>query len=133
MKLTSKSEYSILALIYIARNQDQGFIKAKDICNYYHISKKYLELLFNILKNNRIIKTKRGPSGGYKLAQQPEDVKLANIIRIMDGALASTESVSEYFYSDTPLSKEKTVLGIFRQIRDYAANILEKTSIKDLL
>ncbi len=42
MKLTTKSEYSILALIYIARNESKGFIKIEEICSEYDIPKKYL-------------------------------------------------------------------------------------------
>ena len=43
MKLTTKSEYSLAALIYIARNEGEGYVKIEDICHEYTISKKYLE------------------------------------------------------------------------------------------
>ena len=69
MKLTTKSEYSLLALIYIARNEEHGFIKVEDICKAYGISKKYLEQIFSSLEQARYIKTKTGVSGGYKLAK----------------------------------------------------------------
>ncbi len=133
MKLTTKSEYSLLSLIYIAKNQDNNFIKIDDICSYYKIPKKYLEQLLIILKQNRLIKAKRGAGGGYKLNKSPEEITLAEIIRLMDGALAPTESVSTYFYSITPLSKEEKILKIFKKIRDYIADILENTTLKDLI
>ena len=66
MKLTTKSEYSLLALIYIARHQDQDYVKMEDICDEYSISKKYLEQLFMILKQNRYVRTKRGAGGGWR-------------------------------------------------------------------
>ena len=90
MKLTTKSEYSILALVYIARHQQEGFIKIDRICSHYNISKKYLELLFTILKQNRYLKTKRGSAGGYSLARPAGKISIAEIIRLMDGALAPT-------------------------------------------
>jgi len=133
MKLTTKSEYSILALIYIARKQKNDYVKIDDICTKYDIPKKYLEQLLIILKQNRFLKARRGPTGGYKLARPPENINLAEIIRLMDGALAATESVSKYFYSETPLSKEKKVIKIFHEIRDYIATLLEKTTLKELL
>ena len=132
MKLTTKSEYSILALIYLARNEKEDFVKIEDICSKYDISKKYLELLFTILKQNRYIKTKRGASGGYKLAKPASKINIAEIIRLMDGALASTESVSKYFYSDTPLAQEKKILPVFKDIRDYISNRLEALKLSDL-
>ncbi|MFA5423271.1 MAG: Rrf2 family transcriptional regulator [Phycisphaerae bacterium] len=133
MKLTTKSEYSILALVYIARHEKQGFIKIENICTQYDIPKKYLELLFTILRQNRYIKTRRGKSGGYKLAKDASKITLAEIVRLMDGALAPTESVSKYFFSDTPLAQEKKVLKIFREIRNYISKRLEDLTLADLV
>jgi Rrf2 family cysteine metabolism transcriptional repressor len=133
MKLTTKSEYSILALVYIARHQNKGFVKIEQICSHYEISKKYLELLFTILKQNKYLRTKRGSAGGYILAKPATKISLAEIIRLMDGALAPTESVSKFFFSDTPLSKEKHITKVFREIRDYVAAKLESLTLSDLI
>ena len=133
MKLTTKSEYSILALIYMARHEQVGFIKIDQICTQYDIPKKYLELLFMLLKQNGYIKTRRGTSGGYKLAKPASQISIAEIIRLMDGALASTASVSKYFYSDTPLEQEQKLIVVFQDIRDYISDKLEKLSLADLI
>ena len=133
MKLTTKSEYSLLALIYIARHEKSGFIKIEDICRAYEIPKKYLEQLFTALKQGGYIKTRRGASGGYKLAKPAAKVSIAEVIRLMDGALAPTESASEYFFSATPLSKEKKAIHVFRDIRDYVSRRLEKLKLSDLV
>ena len=133
MKLTTKSEYSILALIYIARHQADDFVKIDQICSYYDLPKKYLEQLVLTLKQNRYLKARRGASGGYRLVKDPKEISIAEVIRLMDGALAPTESVSTYFYSSTPLEKESKVLKIFKSIRDYIASIMENTSLSDLL
>lgn len=133
MKLTTKSEYSLLALIYITRNENKGFIKIEEICTNCDVPKKYMELLLTILRQNRYIKTKRGTSGGYKLAKPASKISIAEIIRTMDGALAPTESVSKYFFSSTPLSKEKNIIRVMKEIRDYVANRLEKLKLSDLV
>ena len=133
MKLTTKSEYSILALLYITRHQKEGFIKVEDICSNCNIPKKYLELLLTTLKQNHYIKTKRGTNGGYKLGKNPSDISIAEIVRLMDGALAPTESVSEFFFSNTPLEEEKKILKVFKEIRDYISDRLEKLKLSDLV
>ena len=133
MKLTTKSEYSILALLYITRHEKEGFIKIEDICSNCNIPKKYLELLLTILKQNHYIKTKRGTNGGYKLGKPPSDISVAEIVRLLDGALAPTESVSEFFFSNTPLEKEKKILKVFKEIRDYISDRLEKLKLSDLV
>ena len=133
MRLTTKSEYSLLALIYIARHAQKGYVKIEDICSKYHIPKKYLEQLLVILKQNRYLRTRRGAGGGYALSQPASKINIAQIIRLMDGALAPTESVSMYFYSETPLIKEKKIMAVFKDIRDYASRKLERLKLSDLV
>ena len=133
MRLTTKSEYSLLALIYIARHEKEGFIKIEDICSKYNISKKYLEQLFLILKQSRYLRTKRGAGGGCKLARPAQRISIAQVIRLMDGALAPTESVSMYFFSHTPLEREKKIMAVFKEIRNYVSNRLEHLRLSDLV
>lgn len=132
MKLTTKSEYSLLALIYIARHEKNGFIKIEDICSKYDIPKKYLEQLLSSLKQNRYIKTRTGVSGGYRLAMPAKKISVAQIMRLMDGALAPTESVSKYFFSHTPLEKEKKIMNVLKEIRNYVSNKLQNLKLSDL-
>ncbi len=133
MKLTTKSEYSILALLYIARNKNKSFVKMEEICSKCNVPKKYMELLFSILRQNHYIKTRRGANGGYRLAKPASKISIAEIIRLMDGALAPTESVSVYFFSPTPLSREKQLIKVLKEIRDYIANRLEALKLSDLV
>lgn len=133
MKLTTKSEYSILAMLHMARHSEQGYVKIRDIIQTYNIPKKYLELLCTILKQNGYLKTRRGSEGGYKLARPADQITLAQIIRLMDGALAPTESVSTYFFSDTPISREPQMMAIFKEIRDYIAQKLENLTLADFV
>jgi len=133
MKLTTKSEYSILALIYIARRWKKGYVRIEDLCDEYNMPKKYLEHLLLVMKQNRILRAKRGAGGGYGLAIPPSKISVASIIRLMDGALAPTESASLYFFSHTPLEKEKKVINVFKEIRDFISGKLEKLKLSDLI
>jgi len=132
MNLTTKSEYALLSLVYLAKHPDEH-TNISEIIEEYSIPKKYLEKILTILKQTRYIKTKRGPKGGYKLSKQPDKITLAEIIRLMDGALAPTESVSKYYYSETPISKEEKLVNIMSEIRDYISAKLEKTTLKDII
>ena len=133
MKLTTKSEYLLLALIYMARHDGDEFVRIEDICIEYRIPKKYLEQLFQLLKQNRVILTRRGTGGGYKLARPAAQISIAEIFRLTDGALAPTESVSKYFYAHTPLEKEEKIIAVLKDIRDYVAEKLEALSLADIL
>ncbi len=133
MKLTTKSEYTLLALIHLARQEQRGYIKIEEICEVCGIPKKYLELLLSPVRQARYIRTRRGSTGGYMLARPAKEISLAEIIRLMDGALAPTESVSKYFFSDTPLAKEKKMIAVLGEIRDYIAARLEQLTLADMV
>ncbi|MFW6366437.1 MAG: Rrf2 family transcriptional regulator [Spirochaetota bacterium] len=66
------------------------------------------------------------------LARDPSLITLAEIIRLMDGALAPTLSVSTCFYEKTPLEQSPLILAHLREIRDYVSDRLEKTTIADI-
>lgn len=133
MKLTTKSEYSLLALIYLARLSERDYARGDDIADHYGIPRRYLENLLMVLKSRGYIAARRGVSGGYRLAKPASRITIAEVIRLLDGALAPTESVSVYFYSETPLQKEGKAIGLLRNVRDYIANLLENTTLEDLI
>ena len=95
--------------------------------------KKFLEQILITLKTSGYVKSKKGSYGGYKLTKNPEQISLAEIIRLMDGALAPVESASKYFYEVTPIEQHKKLMSIFIDIRDYISDKLENTSFADLI
>ncbi len=131
MKLTSKSEYALLALIYLARSGD-SFVPVQLIASSQGIPPKFLEQILLILKRAKYLRSHRGQSGGYTLAKPAEHIHLAEIIRLFDGALAPTESVSSYFYESTPIEKEQNLLAVFRDIRNFVSDKLENTTLADV-
>lgn len=133
MKLTARSEYALLALTYLARHQDEGYISIDTIAKAQGIPPKFLEQLMLALKRAHFLRSTKGQKGGYQLAVKPNQIPLAEVIRLFDGALAPTESVSENFYESTPIEKEKRLTRVFKDIRDYVSQKLEKTTIADVL
>ena len=67
------------------------------------------------------------------MAKPASQISIAEIIRLMDGALAATESVSKYFFADTPLGREKKLIKVFKEIRDHISNKLEAVTLADLV
>ncbi|MFH1294841.1 MAG: Rrf2 family transcriptional regulator [Candidatus Aenigmatarchaeota archaeon] len=132
MKLSTKSEYACLALVDLSENYNKGLIKTEDIAKRKKMPRKYLEQILLILKRSGYLRSKRGSEGGYKLSKPPAEISVAEIIRLMDGALAPVESVSKYFYEHTPIEKNKELLGLFKEIRDFISDKLEKTTFADL-
>ena len=132
MKLTCRSEYALLALAYLARCPGEGFVSVETIARAQGIPPKFLEQILLALKRARYLRRSRGKQGGYALGLPPDRITLAEIVRLFDGALAPTPSVSEYFYESTPIEREKALLKVFRDIREYVARKLEGVTVADV-
>ena len=133
MKLTTKSEYALLALLYLTRHKPQDeHVSAEVIAGNRKIPVKFLQQILLSLKQSRYVQSLKGQHGGYRLAKPADQITVAEIVRLFDGALAPTGSVSVYFYESTPIANEKKLIKVFRDIRDYAAAKLENTTLADL-
>jgi Rrf2 family protein len=132
MKLTSRSEYALLALVYLARRKPGEVASVETIARAQGIPPKFLEQILLALKRAKLLSSVKGQRGGYRLAKPPAKISLAEVVRLFDGALAPTDSVSRYFYESTPVEKEKSLLRVFKEIRDFVADKLEQTSLADV-
>ena len=132
MRLTSRSEYAMLALVFLCRNESKGFVSVEAIGAAQGIPPRFLEQILLTLKRARYVRSLKGQRGGYCLARPADRITLAEVIRLIDGALAPTESVSKYFYESTPIEKERKVVRVLKEIRDFVAQRLEKTTIADV-
>ena len=133
MKLSTKSEYACLALIDLSENFGIEYIKIEDICQRQDLPRKYIEHILLSLKRAGYVKSRRGADGGYMLAKGPGEISLAEVVRLMDGALAPVNSVSKYFYERSPLERNEALMTVFRDIRDYISDKMEETSFADLM
>jgi Rrf2 family cysteine metabolism transcriptional repressor len=132
MRLSRKSEYACLALIELARNHGKGLLKTEDIVKKTGIPRKYCEQILLQLKGAGLVRSRRGTEGGYALSREPKEISLAEIVRLIDGALAPVSSVSKYFYEPTPSERNKALVAVMRDIRDKVAAIMERTTLADL-
>ncbi len=132
MKLTFRSEYALLALVYLSRHNTEGFISVETIAQAQDIPRKFLEQILLALKRAKYLRSCKGQHGGYRLAKRADKITLAEVIRLFDGALAPTESVSHYFYESTPIEKEGSLVRVFKDIRDYVSDKLESTTLADV-
>ena len=96
MRLTTKSSYGVRALIDLAVMYDaRKPVSIKEISKKEGISIVYLEQIFNALKNEGVIRSVRGPKGGYVLAKDPSKVNVYDAMRILEGGLSSVRCYSK--------------------------------------
>jgi len=86
MKIFSeKIKYGISAIFELAKNQFKGYIQIKDIAQAQKIPQNYLEQLLITLKKSELVESMRGMQGGYRLKKLPNEIKIIDVIRALDG------------------------------------------------
>jgi len=134
--LSKKTRYAMIALVYLAKEGNQRAVMSTEISASEKIPQRFLENILLELKKMGILGSKLGKNGGYNLIKKPEDIKLSEIIRHFEGAIALLYCVSEKQYQPCELCKDEVtckIRRVFKEIRDTTFEILGKTSIQDLI
>lgn len=94
MKLSTKSTYGLRAMVDIALGNEKGAVSVKEISSKEGISGVYLEQLLNKLRREALIKSVRGPSGGYILSRSPGSITVKDIVLILEGSISPVNCAS---------------------------------------
>lgn len=95
MRLTTKGRYAVTAMLDLALHSGQGPVSLSEISSRQHISLSYLEQLFAKLRRRDLVKSIRGPGGGYCLNKATEDTFVADIIDAVDESVDATNCSGE--------------------------------------
>ena len=133
--LSKKSQYAFKALSYLAVRFNQGPVLISEIAKKKKIPLKFLENILLELKKADILDSKKGKGGGYFLKKSPEKVKMATVIRLINGPIAMLPCVSLYFYERCKNCDEKHcgLHDMMVEVRDATLNIVENRTLKDLI
>ena len=133
--LSKKSQYAFKALTYLADKYEKGPVLISDIAKKKKIPLKFLENILLELKKADILDSKKGKGGGYFLKKSPDKIKVATIIRLVNGPIAMLPCVSLYFYERCKNCNEKHcgLHDMMIEVRDATLNIVENRTLKDLL
>lgn len=133
MKISQKGLYALQAMTMLARRYDQGAIRIRDIAYEEGLPEKFLELILVELRNARMVESVRGAKGGYRLRRPPSEIYLAEIIRLIDGALAPFGDAQQLRTLIETDAEHRALYQVFLDVRDAAAKILEHTSLADII
>jgi len=133
MKISQKGLYALKAMTMLARRFNDGAIRIRDIAYEEVLPEKFLELILLELKNARMVESVRGAKGGYRLRRPPDQISLAEIIRLIDGALAPFGDAAQLRTLIETDDEHRALYQVFLDVRDAAARILEHTTLADLI
>lgn len=120
----------------LARNTDNKPVLISDIASKEQLPKKFLEAILLELKRNGLLGSKKGAGGGYYLLKRADEIKLATIIRVIDGPIALLPCVSLNFYERCEECIDEHYCGIrdvMKEVRDATLKILGERTLADMI
>jgi Rrf2 family protein len=91
LKLSTKGQYGVRAMFELAKNYDKGPLTIKEIAKRQGVSISYLEQLMNRLRKSELIKSRKGPGGGYIINREPAEISVGMILNSLEGPVAITQ------------------------------------------
>ena len=132
MKISTKGRYALRLMVDLAEHRDNGFIALKDVAKRQNISKKYLEQIVPVLNGAGLLTTNRGNRGGYKLAKEPKEYTVGDILRITEGSIAPVSCLD----SEINLCERKNFCqtlyvweGLYKVVNEY----LDGITVQDIV
>jgi len=133
MKLTSKGRYAVMAMADLAKINTNLPTSLTEISLRQGISISFLEQIFLKLKNNNLVYSSRGSTGGYLLSKSPEEIKLSSIIKAVDEKVETVGCKKESKKSCTGKSVKCITHALWDDLENHINNFFEKNTLRDIV
>ena len=133
MKLSSKGRYAVMAMADLAKSNSNHPTSLSEISLRQGISVSFLEQIFSKLKKNNLVKSRRGPAGGYFLSRLPEQIKILNIINAVDERVKTLGCKKESKKGCNGNLIKCITHNLWDDLEVYINNFFEKNTLKDIV
>ncbi len=132
MKVSTKGRYALRLMINLAADKSGKPVSIKDVSKSEEISDKYLEQIISILNSGGLVRSIRGPQGGYLLRKKPEDITVGMVLRLTEGTLSPVACVEEDAIECDREYKCATI-DFWRRLDKAISDVVDNTTIADLV
>jgi Rrf2 family transcriptional regulator, cysteine metabolism repressor len=130
MKLSTKARYALRALAELVGHYGNGTLSLKDIADQQQLSRNYLENLFNAMKVAGLVRSKRGPGGGWELIKAPDQISLTMVLEAVEGELGVVDCVN---HPDTCARRDSCpTRDIYVEVSEAIRGVFDRYTIEDL-
>ena len=129
MRISTKGDYGVRALVELANHYGEGPIQSAEIAGRQSIPEPYLDQLLTTLRRAGLIRSVRGPQGGHALIREPYEVKLSEALIALEGSLSPISCLDEPDGCSRSFCAQRDV---YQEVRDATIKILEGVTIGDL-
>lgn len=134
--ISKRTQYGLKVMLALGSRYGEGPVLIATLAKTETIPLKFLELILLDLKTNGLLASKKGPRGGYYLSRPPSTITVGSLIRVIEGPLAPLPCASETAFRPCEECVDVDSCGtriIMRQVRDVVAEILDRTTLAELI
>lgn len=132
MKISTKGHYGVQAMFDLAQHYGEGPISLKSVAKRQDLSEHYLEQLIAVLRKSGLVKSVRGAQGGYVLAREPADIRVGDIVRVLEGPIAPVDCVNLEDPELCQRSEFCVTRNVWEKVRNSIESVLDSISLSDM-
>jgi len=131
LKISTRSRYGLRALLELALHHGEGPLMMQSIADSQGVSRKYLDAIFASLKTAGLVRSRRGVGGGHLLARDPNQIKLGDVMRALEGPLSLVDCVGDPELCDR--SHRCVTRDVWGEVGTAIENVLDGITLADLV
>jgi Rrf2 family protein len=131
MWISRKTDYATRAVLALAI-ADGERLNAQDLSRRVAVPEPFMKQILMQLRDAGVVRSERGPAGGYRLNHDPSEITLERIVRIFQGQLAPIECATRHEPQPCPMEVECSLRSVWAEVRDATIAILERTNFDEL-
>ena len=132
MKISTKGRYALRTMLDLAVHENGGLIPLREISTRQGITIKYLEQVMNLLNKAGYVRSVRGAGGGYRLAKEPSQYTIGDILRVAEGSLAPVSCLEDEV-NLCPRNADCMTVDFWEGLADAINNYVDSFTLEDLL
>ena len=129
MKISTKGEYGLLALLDVALQPDGAPVQVSQIAKRQRIPKQYLDQLMLTLKRAGLVASVRGRQGGYRLARPATSITLLDAMRALEGPMENANFVES---SRRPMGTRRVLRGVWEKLSNQSMKLLKSKTLAEI-
>jgi len=133
MKISTRGEYGIRAMLYIAAHGGHGPVTSHEIATHQGIPEPYLRQILSVLSRDRWILSNRGPQGGHTLARPAEEINLRDLLVALEGQTTSIDQILALPCSIGIGPEHCAIREVFLEVKEAVEAILARATLADLV
>ncbi len=130
MQIPRRVDYGLRAAIYLSTQDPDRSCSIAEISKHQGVPRKFLEKIIQDLIHSGLVKSKRGPDGGYTLARSPREISFQDVIEALEGPIAVNVCMDQHLSCDH--LPRCTMLGVWNEVQRKVVDVFAHTTLADL-